>query len=362
MRNTNETTRFRSRVAFTLVELLVVIAIIGILIGMLLPAVAQVRETARRTSCSNNLRQMANASQNYQSTWLRFPSGADIGQGAGWSGHILPQLDNAQIANGIVYADESGATTGSGTAPHWTNDNPTSNFFGNHQACQTVISVFRCPSDPRPDTFNSGVNEEGQGVGIADRAASSYIACASGTVDIQADLVVQNGRNPNDVRAERNGIIIPNQDASYFRNTGELLKTTVSLDMVEDGLANTITFGDAIFDTGSIDGTNKNIDHWCFGSPDIDMRQDLSEFLGSTDIPINFYHTVSDEELLALSDSTRRTRFNDMAFGFGSWHAGNAVNVTFGDGTTRVLNANIDADLYASLGHRSDGNLPDASF
>ena len=93
-----------SRFGFTLVELLVVIAIIGILIGMLLPAVQQVREAARRIKCANNVKQQSLAMLNYESAHRQFPPGFSFPSGTLWSGYILPFMDQANIYNRVDLA------------------------------------------------------------------------------------------------------------------------------------------------------------------------------------------------------------------------------------------------------------------
>src|SRR5881396_2112162 len=98
-------TILRKRIGFTLVELLVVIAIIGVLVALLLPAVQAAREAARRSACSNNLRQVGLALQNFESTHKYFPSSLRptpldaSGLFQGWSAlaQLLPYLEQGNL-------------------------------------------------------------------------------------------------------------------------------------------------------------------------------------------------------------------------------------------------------------------------
>ena len=136
------------RRAFTLVELLVVIAIIGILIAMLLPAVQMVRESARRVSCANNMRQLGLAIHNYEGAHQKLPYGVRAGWGHSWSAEILPFLEQDPLYQQI---------------PKPLND---SGWYGGSDArslalvatMQTPVTTFFCPSQPGSQIESRNIN------------------------------------------------------------------------------------------------------------------------------------------------------------------------------------------------------------
>jgi len=156
----------RERSGFTLVELLVVIAIIGVLVALLLPAVQAAREAARRSSCSNNLKQIGLAMHNYHDTYLKFPPAFIKANGTdmhAWGTHILPFIEQENIYTAIEpdFGTQKSA--------------PTPSTAG------AVIDAYRCPSSILPDHENDGVatsnyncnhggnNSSGDQGGIFDR-------------------------------------------------------------------------------------------------------------------------------------------------------------------------------------------------
>jgi prepilin-type N-terminal cleavage/methylation domain-containing protein len=129
------------RPAFTLVELLVVIAIIGILVGLLLPAVQAAREAARRMQCSNNLKQIALATHNYESAFKRLPA---LTGSSSFSpqARVLPFIEQAQLQNLIDFKQP--LFVGPAFAARL---NP---LFA--VPASTVVSTFLCPSDAQEPT------------------------------------------------------------------------------------------------------------------------------------------------------------------------------------------------------------------
>ena len=132
----------RLRSAFTLVELLVVIAVIGVLLALLLPAVQESREAARRTGCANNLKQIGLALQNHHSTHNRLPPGRGAPIPAIFSAHayLMPYLEEASVFQAIDFK----------SAPTTFSIGPTTVYDGtaNLLAAESVAASLVCPSDP----------------------------------------------------------------------------------------------------------------------------------------------------------------------------------------------------------------------
>lgn len=128
----------RFRQGFTLVELLVVIAIIGILIALLLPAVQAAREAARRSQCSNNLKQMALGLHNYHDVFLQFPLPGMIANKLGWTYSILPFIEQKPLFDSISPMATSASVGPTGLT-----------------ATTTAVPCFLCPSSARTEELSS---------------------------------------------------------------------------------------------------------------------------------------------------------------------------------------------------------------
>ena len=193
------------RSGLTLVELLVVIAIIGVLVALLLPAIQSARESARRTQCSNNLKQIGMACLNYHDSFSGFPSGyiasvpysvtVPTMPGWGWQSLILPMMEEVGVHSAIHFELPIEAPRNS--------------------IIQTVISGYLCPSD-QVEPVDFLLTDVG-GNAITYAAPSSYAACV-GSDASEVDAATGNG--------------------VFYRNS----HTRIS--MITDGTSHTTIIGD----------------------------------------------------------------------------------------------------------------------
>jgi prepilin-type N-terminal cleavage/methylation domain-containing protein/prepilin-type processing-associated H-X9-DG protein len=300
----------RRRFAFTLTELLVVIAIIGVLVSLLLPAVQAARESARAMSCKNNLKQLGLAMHNYHGTYGLFSFGwSDRGQG--WSAAILPQIEQQAIFDTLEWAEGN----------NWEDVGTP-----NQRACETVISVFRCPS--------MAVTEHKTATGIANRVPASYRGVASSTATSDDESTCINGRSMEDLDLE--GVFFGCSKVHFGRIT--------------DGSSNTFLFGESYFDEEFFQDNNE-LDYWYIGSPQIDpwncagtnIATDFSEFVGSTGVPYN-----------ARKIATTSGYIKELSFA--SYHPGGS-HFAMADGSVRHVAYGIHYPTYQALGSRHGGEI-----
>ncbi len=275
------------RFAFTLIELLVVIAIIGVLIGLLLPAVQKVREAANRINCSNNMKQLGLACHNFHDTWGRFPPGilaapdpslnrvSTLGyfsryQGIGLLAFLLPYVELDNIWNTMrVNKDIENAPMTPPPAPfgwqHYggTMAAPSPNDW---QMANSQPKIFLCPSVSQPRTsirtqcgahyyYNAGgvsgiisfsFTSGGQPV-MLPRGVTNYVG-VGGT----NGTVLNNNATTNDPNL--NGF----NCALYEGTFASRSKTRVA--DITDGTSNTLIMGEGI--GGDTAGTNANDRSW----------------------------------------------------------------------------------------------------
>ncbi len=180
----------KRRLGFTLVELLVVIAIIGILVGLLLPAVQQAREAARRMQCQNNLHNLAIAFHNYHDTFKAFPAGntawRTIGIGAtnsnagndgeangqfydgmwSWSAAILPFMEQNALFNQINFSRRPWVEERGDAWFYTTGPDNTASALVNRAVSSLMPPSFACPSTPKlgtPNMYKDYAMNAGQG-------------------------------------------------------------------------------------------------------------------------------------------------------------------------------------------------------
>ena len=235
--------RFNSqRKAFTLVELLVVIAIIGILIGMLLPAVQQVREAARKTTCMNNIRQLALACHNFESTKEHFPPGTAYWAAgsteryipnSNWNNRAIPYVGNypSWFRWVMPYAEQNALYDALVIRRSWGEDLMGDN--GQHLTGKTLPMVV-CPSDTDDSKLNQTYyTTAGTYTGATRKnGKSNYIACTGNRTWVGNQSIGGATGNNAKRKASRFGIMRINS------------KTTFG--MVSDGSSNVILLGERV--------------------------------------------------------------------------------------------------------------------
>jgi prepilin-type N-terminal cleavage/methylation domain-containing protein/prepilin-type processing-associated H-X9-DG protein len=315
------------RKGFTLIELLVVIAIIATLIGLLLPAVQKVRETAARLQCQNNLKQFSLACQNYQITYQAFPPGGKFLPGTDWSNVDWSANKGTWIVYALPFIEEENLYK---QIPNL----GTPNFDSISAAVQAGVlprglpSKLRCPSD----YFES------------NGPYSNYVGslgpqCVDDNCGFTPFAQYCNkpawGWGPSD------------EDEPTLMNIRGMFSRfsrPMKISECTDGTSTTLLLGESLPSTDA-----HMLKGWytAYGSQ-----------LATTIIPINYPVNEKDSSWCGSAGATPAySKYNNnVAWGFRSRHRGGS-NFAFVDGSVHFIAESIDHKTFQFLGCRNDGQV-----
>lgn len=321
------TRRIAPRPAFTLIELLVAVAVIGILVALLLPAVQQAREAARRTQCQNNLKQIGLALHNYHDVHRAFPPGWVVGEilpGSGllpqvdrgclwsWGAFLLPALEQAPLYNQL--------NVGLGANPPPPGDPD-----------DRVLETFLCPSDA------SGT-ESRWGLWLLNGVDSQLVRGYS-----KSNYVAVNGRtllpfDPLDAVGFHPSLIYPTDERGIFG-----FQTRTRIRDITDGTSVTFAVGEREMATPEA-GKDP---HGAIWIRNVGVLEAPGSSLGGLSTNCNAISVTGVTNPALVINSDRPGRFSSL-------HPGGA-HFGIADGSVRFVSENINARTYAFLGSMADG-------
>jgi prepilin-type N-terminal cleavage/methylation domain-containing protein/prepilin-type processing-associated H-X9-DG protein len=310
---------------FTLIELLVVIAIIAILVALLLPAVQQVREAARRTQCNDQLHQLGLAVHNYEGSMKCLPPGqiridfAGMPKVRGWSifVQLLPHIEQGPLYQSWDFADPLANANG-----------------GQNSRTASVLDVLLCPSDVIPE---NPVVSSTRWYGIASYAGNG------------------GSRTHPPANISGDGLFGPcGPSAPLF--------PVVRMRDITDGTTSTLMFGernhvDKNYDTFFPAGWSQEpMGQWGWWAPS-GGQFGLSDVTLSTLAPVNYRLPFDFANKGSVDMPTFKDTYESQRAGsHGSQHPGGA-QVCMGDGNVRFLGENLSTDVLKRLGTRGGGEV-----
>lgn len=350
---------FPGRQGFTLVELLVVIAVIGILVSLLLPAVQAARESARRMSCSNNLRQIALASHNYHSAYGRFPAGYqsyptsdgaapawtridpvtwDAAPGWGWATGLLPFMEGNSAYQQLRL-----------DRPIWDPANRTT--------IATTMPVFLCPSATGGDAPFLVRDDAGDPLLIdgqpVEVGRSHYVAshgqescwgeCGSAATGVVFSDIYTSATTVVTIDGDAGRVA----DGPFYRNSDTRFRD------VTDGTSQTIFFGE--HSSGLSEKTWVGVVPGAFTHPQLSSPENGPDAAAT----LVLVHAGPSGGELDITGSPIIHPINFPTYHVGQMfaeHVGGGL-VGLGDGSVRFLSENIDLVLFAELSSMNEAEV-----